>query len=534
MSRNSFKSEPCGIDNCRSKRFHVEDDGFVYCSNGHQKERSTERADDDDAFGTLGRKTKIRRVDDEEQEEGEEGHKEDFLKGEQAFLRYVACYQCILRNQSRWLVSSKGMPADLETIVRDLWSIRIRTLGYNGDESDSDTESSPPEPYSQSGGDAATSSASTGFRTQSEGDTDYDSSQSRLNSQLESDTDTETQRPRRARSRSRTRPNNGLKLVDTLALCYLSMLLLRLPVNLGDIHDWVANGEMVYYRALAETPSRLLDRLPSTYLNRLEPQEVLTPDDLQSAILDLVLKYEVDQGVVFPPLNYPLLVFKYIRDLALPLQVFPTVMSLAHTISCTFTFPDFTTSRRKRTSEMPEAQLAAFIIIAVKHLYPFGGVSSHPAAINWHVWVEEASQFDSIDRTSEKVQWKECLEAEHDDVLSMNDNQLNDYMDWCEAVFSGGSKPEAKNSEGRSTAENSDNDTRSRLKDERLKAVLGSLKFDEVVSKPSYEKFMKVEDLEGVAKAFHEAVAKQAAMSLTSLVKNVTIWERNLGINKYK
>ena len=33
-----FKGEPCGIGNCKSKRFFVADDGETYCGRGHMQE----------------------------------------------------------------------------------------------------------------------------------------------------------------------------------------------------------------------------------------------------------------------------------------------------------------------------------------------------------------------------------------------------------------------------------------------------------------------------------------------------------------
>lgn len=41
------------------------------------------------------------------------------------------------------------------------------------------------------------------------------------------------------------------KLIETLGLCYLGMLLLRLPVSLGEVYKWAAKEEMVYARAVS-------------------------------------------------------------------------------------------------------------------------------------------------------------------------------------------------------------------------------------------------------------------------------------------
>lgn len=41
------------------------------------------------------------------------------------------------------------------------------------------------------------------------------------------------------------------KLIETLGLCYLGGMLLRLPVGVGEFHRWAAGEEMVYTRAVS-------------------------------------------------------------------------------------------------------------------------------------------------------------------------------------------------------------------------------------------------------------------------------------------
>lgn len=41
------------------------------------------------------------------------------------------------------------------------------------------------------------------------------------------------------------------RLIETLALCYLGLLLLRLPTSLGEVYKWAAREEIVYSRAVS-------------------------------------------------------------------------------------------------------------------------------------------------------------------------------------------------------------------------------------------------------------------------------------------
>jgi RNA polymerase I-specific transcription initiation factor RRN7 len=41
------------------------------------------------------------------------------------------------------------------------------------------------------------------------------------------------------------------RLVETLALCYLALILLRLPTSLGEVYKWATREEVVYSRAVS-------------------------------------------------------------------------------------------------------------------------------------------------------------------------------------------------------------------------------------------------------------------------------------------
>lgn len=110
---------------------------------------------------------------------------------------YLESYQLILRKQCKALIQTFDLPAELEQIVKDLWSLRLRLLANR-----LDTASDEAAVFSsQATSDAETASQST--------------------------------RGRRERmSSSKKIPT----LIDSLGLCYLGMILLRLPISLGDFH----------------------------------------------------------------------------------------------------------------------------------------------------------------------------------------------------------------------------------------------------------------------------------------------------------
>jgi len=128
------------------------------------------------------------------------------------------------------LVTVKKFPNELETVIRDLWELKLRVLQRRREEE-----------------------FGAGFSTTSGGDT----------------TDTDTTGFRSTRSSRSGRKREGVgeklpKLIEMVALCYLGILLMRLPTSLGEIYEWVTKDEMIFMRAVSELFSmrcRILDTL---------------------------------------------------------------------------------------------------------------------------------------------------------------------------------------------------------------------------------------------------------------------------------
>lgn len=140
------------------------------------------------------------------------------LSGREATEMFLQCYQLIVWKQCFFLVNGKGFPKELETVVRDLWGLRLAILHRNQ-------------------GDAGLERfGSMGFSSTSGGETTDSDGKSLISS-----------RSRRAEIRREDMP----KLIETLALCYLGTLLLRLPTSMGEMLNWAARDEMVYARAVS-------------------------------------------------------------------------------------------------------------------------------------------------------------------------------------------------------------------------------------------------------------------------------------------
>ncbi|XWW95075.1 hypothetical protein V2A60_003026 [Cordyceps javanica] len=103
---------------CGSQRYYLQD-GMRYCARGHQVEGFIQFDLGEEAeagmMGTVSKKQKASREKEKRQ-----------LTGEAGKMLYLEALQLLLRKQLLWLIKEKGHMEELETVVRDLWDLRIR------------------------------------------------------------------------------------------------------------------------------------------------------------------------------------------------------------------------------------------------------------------------------------------------------------------------------------------------------------------------------------------------------------------------
>ena len=116
------------------------------------------------------------------------------------------------------MIHTIGLPAELETVVKDLWSLRLQLLKSKTD---------------------ATSDEDTLFSSQPQSKVDATSDEDMFGSQPQSQTETDDEHEGTGR-KWKVRGKEMPRLIETLGLCYLGMILLRLPVSIGEMHRYVA------------------------------------------------------------------------------------------------------------------------------------------------------------------------------------------------------------------------------------------------------------------------------------------------------
>ncbi|KAH7383738.1 RNA polymerase I-specific transcription initiation factor-like protein rrn7 [Cadophora sp. MPI-SDFR-AT-0126] len=402
------RGESCTEEGCRARKFYIED-GKKFCQRGHEQAGFTQTQQDEDDWNTQGKKSRKKRE--------ERQRVETILSGGEAKELYLQCYQLILRKQCHWLVTTLGLPEELQIIVRDLWELRLRILHFPRDERSG---------YGSGTGTMLFSSASEGNNTDIDGMT-HRSTGSRMS------------------RKSAVMEEKLPKLIETLALCYLGTLLLKLPVSVGDFHKWAVQDRIVYNRAIKEVPKEMRSKLPAHFHAALEIRAPLDGAKLHSSIAQLAEFYNLEFDMELPRLNVTLLVFRYMKELCLPVELYPAIRRLESLLQMDFAYPTAKTAR-KGTGH-PEVQLVSLIAIATKLAYPFDKVNRTPDSyfdpstvkLDWSQWLKTTAQ--------EKLRGLargEAIQVTDTDVWDLNTKKMDDYLDWYQNTWIDDRDPKSK------------------------------------------------------------------------------------------
>ncbi|KAF4773467.1 forms a complex with the other RRN protein RRN6 and RRN11 [Colletotrichum scovillei] len=385
------KGERCEF--CGSRKWYLEN-GLRFCAKeGHQLQGYVEFDLGDEDFGQKGRvarkeketKERIRRV----------------LTGQQARDLYLECLQLILREQVIWLVAAKEHKPELETIVRDLWDLRI-----------------------------------SGAATAVQDDSASEGEPSLFSSQLDLAQDEEHQsRNRRAQ---RWTGENGSewpapRMIDTLGLCFLGCMLLRIPTRIGDLCKWARGGSIPYKEAYRQLPQEMRDRLPTWYTTPLKSTNLAAFEngELHASVMNLALSYHLNYGMIFPPLNDVLMTLQYARELGLPIETVAIARRVPPIANLTFSFPLEKT--RIRLINQPEILLVTILVLAAMHCFPLEDNKPAPQdennfivpKLDWKEWKRIMTPALVPDEATSTVDYTDVTASQ---ITSMSPKELDEYF----------------------------------------------------------------------------------------------------------
>ncbi|KAG9730381.1 hypothetical protein KCU75_g19042, partial [Aureobasidium melanogenum] len=303
-------------------------------------------------------------------------------------------------------------------------------------------------------------------------------------------------------------------------------------------------------------------RLPFNYNKILDPQDVLSPGAAQQAVLDNITAFDRAFGMATPPINHILVLYRWIRSLALPLEVYSATLRLAKLLEIAFVYDvQAARSSRYRILQYAEPRLMGALVIATKLLFPLDNVKRYPKnptelsalTMDWSNWSKARAEYNDTIKSGTPLGYQEAMQVQEKDILDMSDNKLDEYMDWYGSVFAEETVREkgriGKEAEFRrallrlfpidrpfqdtSDAMDVDKEQEPMPEDERLRKVQSSLRPTRVkpnarstepeVSRPgnSYRRYRNVGELDGYAKEFYEEATNLVALPLNSLVNFV-------------
>ncbi|KAI1297969.1 hypothetical protein F5Y03DRAFT_368838 [Xylaria venustula] len=512
-------------DECGARQWFAQD-ALRYCRNGHRLEGFASHETDEDAFGTQGRvsrkKKEVRRKVAVK------------LTGDEGRELYLEVLQLILIRQVRWLVDARRFPEDYVELVRALWALRVRNLPLRergGRKKDKGDES-----------DGATSAwfSSQGSQTETGGESsDFDFSDATTAATWAPDARRRWKLP---------------KLVDTLALCYIAAVIRRLPVSTADFHCWVQRGDMEYLSALNQMPRNVRDRLPPEYHRALQVRDHLTTGRLHSTAQQFVISLKVNFDITTPPLNYVPIMLRFITDLVLPMDVYITAKYLGEILKLGFSYP--TGGKKLRTMDNPEILLMSLIVVSAKLLYPLDGVERLPineddprrTRVDWKKWQKITAETPMEERAN--LTRGEEYKVTSDDILTMDKEKLDDYMDWYEKMWLNDVEPkttervralfEQKRTSSipeptQNPEEVQSNQTMKKYK--KLGQTIESVDPDSETAENEKREprnlcpiWRREADLPDAAKVLYKKAAELAAIPLTTLIRGATQVERQLEI----
>ncbi|RDA86124.1 hypothetical protein CP532_1174 [Ophiocordyceps camponoti-leonardi (nom. inval.)] len=472
MLRRMPRGERC--PDCGSRRWYSQD-GLRFCQRGHRIEGFLEfDADDEHGDGSTARAIR------KEKEAQKVEHRQ--LRGPQGKSLYLEALQLLLRNQLLWLVNTKGHCDELESVVRDLWDLRIRGSVFLNAEDEASSHDD----------------------------------QVMFSSQPQSEGEEQAAWMLRARAQ-RWDPELGANWPmprphETIALCYLGLQLLKIPVRQAQLLGWANNGEMPYKTARPLCVS-------------------LTGGELSRTVMSLVLSYHLNYAMTFPELRWVPLLVQYAKSLALPVESVVVTKRLADLLDVRFHFP--VKSSRILPLDHPEIHLVALLIVATKLCFPFlnnqssmqSSVQSYLPRFNWEVWMRGMSQ-PLQNRGSWEGGASSFRRVTPNQVVHMDDETFEAYLAHLSArwVGDGAGQPSGQTSE---LPREEDEDVL-KLFSETLEPPL-----ERTETSTQYLAYKSVEGLSEVAAAFYTAavefvIADVLGIPLELLVRAVFSQERKV------
>lgn len=217
-------------------------------------------------------------------------------------------------------------------------------------------------------------------------------------------------------------------LLSTL-FSYMAIVILKVPLTLNEIfrYDlervalicrWIKEDKIPYYHGHKVVPSQMLRRLHGHTRFRLTVNTKFQAKTLHLWIRPLAQFYQLHFRMTPPCVNYRPILYKYLAALAFPIELFGIAQRLAEELAL-----DFSIAGGGKGVGSPDAQLVSLLIIAAKLGFDL------ERKAEWINWATATDEEDVCDQQGELEDLTE------NDILTMKDEKLDEYMEWIETKW---------------------------------------------------------------------------------------------------
>ncbi|KAI9241028.1 MAG: hypothetical protein BYD32DRAFT_406933 [Podila humilis] len=398
---------------CRSKRFTKNSTGSYVCESGHVYAGYQEEEGEFDA--TMGT-AHYRRM------KGPKRKRKDTTVGrlvgiedEKATLQAV---QLVLRHQLWWLVHEKGFPKEIQAVAREYWAACLMNFRRYQDQDLGLTQptTDAQEPMIETGADGPDAESTAGKKSHKKAkdgldsmaefqDPDSDTSSEDDDSDDQDDQDgregdeegdqstmasTQTEGRRKPKQKIFIRKSGDRyrsafdvrrpSLELTVAICYLASVHLKLPVIVGDFYRWVMTRKMPYFNSISLLPPNMVRIMGSSVNSALRLNNPQTIEFLNTAVHATSLSLEKGPCKIVPPVpNTSALVFRFIHELMLPVEVYPCAMRLLEVLYEEYDPKTFTGDARllprlhRHKSLLHPLRVVSIVIVLAKLVFGLDG-----------------------------------------------------------------------------------------------------------------------------------------------------------------
>lgn len=375
MNASAFWSHGprCGVQNCRSRLWRTVN-GQRVCQNGHIREGDIELADDDETFFTQGGRTMTMGGRSTQTEIEIETKR---LYGKEGHLLAMRCLQVVVRAQVRWLIEHQNAPPELEKVARSLFGIWADSL----------------------------SSTSTLKLYETGGNDDGQNSRA-------------------------ARPKFSISIINTISITFLSCTVLRLPIYIYDITRWVAHYKFPYASIHNIVPKDMMDKLGMDYRKAFVTYPRLSGGTVYLYTRDMAQYFAKHYQLRVPPTLIEPLLFKIVRDLFLPPEVYSAALKLLKVCDVT---ADWT--KPGAGSCQPEGDCFAAVFLCAKLCYGLDDIKRIPKRdtepahqiVDWELWESMVRKVWVEDEAFGQIKGQ--------DPLTWDDAKVDRFLNWMDKCF---------------------------------------------------------------------------------------------------